>query len=515
MILVVCLLRRFLKNRLSKFVFPMLWALVLLRLLVPFSLSSPISGPVPDLYLQFIGDPTVYLVEDTDVVSEVASEATVYRFTESSRTLSLDWQLALLALLCLGGMITVGILLYQKRCYLKKLKNSLLIEHNETINTILREMEMGHILVFTNDEIASPLVCGIFNPRIYLPTGMNFQQTQFLQHILIHETMHIKRKDNWLKTAMLIALCLNWYNPLVWLMSKYLSSDLESACDAAVLKQIDVDQRQNYAYSLLTMAITENRPTLLFSAFSKTEVERRIKNVLSYKKATSFTLALSIILLLSTTIVFATGGQGPFSAHLSSYCGTTASKWGVKAGLTRDIALGENPGQRADHMIFDVLEADETNDPEIIAAQVKTALAKEFGVEKGAFRLVVSLCLSEDEIALEYAKQGITKGQDGFYLYKGDSVRIYEDEMLGSIQTRDNGMVDISVRRNRLGEITSVTVWRKGDREFDRRTKEIERIRSYDMRISNETVIIRNNNSVVEESTSIDTKLGNGFFYEQ
>ena len=122
MILVVCLLRRFLKNRLSKFVFPMLWALVLLRLLVPFSLSSPISGPVPDLYLQFIGDPTVYLVEDTDVVSEVASEATVYRFTESSRTLSLDWQLALLALLCLGGMITVGILLYQKRCYLKKAK---------------------------------------------------------------------------------------------------------------------------------------------------------------------------------------------------------------------------------------------------------------------------------------------------------------------------------------------------------------------------------------------------------
>lgn len=502
MILIICLLRGFLRNRLPKFVFPLLWGMVLLRLLVPFSLSSPISAPVPNWQLRFIEDPTVYIVKYTDAASAVASEAVSYSLHETTGALPLNWGIALPVLFGLGAAITASVLLYQKHCYSKKLRNSLLIEHNQSINTILREMDMGHILVFTNDEIASPLVCGIYNPRIYLPTGMNFQQTQLLRHILAHETMHIKRRDNWLKTVMLIVLCLNWYNPLVWLMSKYLSSDLEAACDTAVLRQINPEQRQSYATSLLVMAITGNRQTLLYSAFSKTEVERRIKNILSYKKTKAFTLILSLILLLSSSIAFATGVQAPFSAYLSSYCSSTSSRWGVKAGLTRDIALGENAGQRANNAIFNVLEADTTNDPQIITEQVLSALAKEFGVEKGALCIAVNLCLSEDEIEQEYAKEGITKGQDGFYLYKGENVRTYMDEMLGSVQTQDKGAVDIFVHRDRLGQITSVTVLQQGNSEFDRRTKEIERNGGYDTGFSYETATTLDNNYLVEQSAA-------------
>ncbi len=484
MIVAVCLLRGFLRNRLPKFIFPLLWGLVLVRLLVPFSLSSPISAPVPEWHLQLSKDPAVYLVEDTATASATASEAVIYSFAESSGSLSLNWQLVLVVVFGLGAVATAGVLLSQKLRYSRRLKNSLLVEHNQTINAILRDMGMGHILVFTNDEIASPLVCGILNSRIYLPAGMDFRQSQLLRHILAHETMHVKRRDNRLKAVMVIALCLHWYNPLVWLMSKYLSSDLEAACDAAVLRQTNTDERQGYAASLLSMAITGNRSTLLYSAFSKTEVERRIKNVLNYKKATTFMLALSMLFVLSSTIVFATGGQAPFSAYLSSYCASTSSRWGVKAGLARDISLGENPRQRADNVILDVLDVDTTNDPDIIAKKVQAALAEEFSVEKGAFRLTVDLCLNDDEIAQEYAKQGITKGQDGFYLYKGEAVRTYMDEMLGAVQTREKGSVDISVHRDRLGQITSITMLRQGNSEFDRRTKEMERSHSYDAEIS-------------------------------
>lgn len=511
MVLIVFLLRGFLKNRLPKFVFPLLWSLVLIRLLVPFSLSSPISAPVPDWQMQLSDSPNVYvstLTEGTATTSENTSEAVTYSFAESSGGFQLNWRLALILVFGLGVAVTTGILLSQKFRYSRKLKNSLLVEHNQTINAHLRAMGMSHILVFTNDNIASPMVCGVLNPRIYLPAGMDFRQSQLIGHILSHETIHIKHKDNWTKMVMLIALCLHWYNPLVWLMSKCLSSDLETACDAAVLWKTDANERKNYAASLLSIAITGNRTTLLYSAFSKTEVERRIKNVLSYKKASVLILAVSVFFVMASTVVFATGVQSPFSSYLSSYCSSTSSRWGVKAGLARDITLGEDAVLRADNTIIDVLEADTSNDPDIIAAQVKAALAKEFRVEKGAFHLVVDLCLMEDELLQEYANQGITKGEDGFYLYKDETVRTYTDEMLGSVQTREKGAVDISVHRNRLGEVTSVTVLREGDAEFDHRTKEIGRSHSYNTAISYGTAATQA--PLLEQVTTVEVERGKG-----
>ncbi len=513
MIVMVLLLRIFLRNRLPKPVFPLLWGLVLIRLLVPFSLSSPISAPVPEWPLQDSNGAAVYvsdLAEDVVTPGTGASDAVTYSFAEASDHWSPDWQFARIFVFGLGVTVTAVVLLVQKLRYSRKLKNSLLVEHNQAINTILRDMGMGHILVFTNDEIASPLVCGMLNPRIYLPSGIDFRQTQLLGHILTHEIMHIKRRDNWMKAVMLLALCLNWYNPLVWFMSKCLSSDLEAACDAAVLRSIDADERKSYAASLLSMAITGNRSTLLYSAFSKTEVEHRIKNILSYQKATAVILALSILLVMSSTVVFATGGQAPFSAYLSSYCSSTSSRWGVKAGLARDIALGEDAGQRADNAILDVLDADTTNDPDIIADQVKAALASEFHVERGAFLLAVDLCLMDEEVLQEYTAQGITKGQDGFYLYKGEAVRTYEDKMLGSVQTRPDGSVDIAVNRDRLGRITSVTVLKQGDEDFDRRSKEIERSRRFNTGVSYSFDGTQDNIPLVEQDTAVEA--GTGFF---
>ncbi|QOX62658.1 hypothetical protein FRZ06_04495 [Anoxybacterium hadale] len=512
MIAVVLLLRFFLRNRLPKFVFPLLWSLILIRLLVPFSLSSPLSAPVPQWQMQLSEASAVYVVEDQPTARENTSPGTAettsdgmnYSYAERSGSLLTDDRSLLIVIFGLGVLTTAGILLSQKLQYSRKLKNSLLVEHNQTINAHLRDMGMGHILVCTNDEIASPLVCGIVNPRIYLPGSMDFRQSQLLRHILAHETMHIKRKDNWLKMVMLIALCFHWYNPLVWIMSKYLASDLEAACDAAVLRQVGDDERQSYAVSLLSMAITGNRTTLLFSAFSKTEVERRIKNVLSYKNATALMLALSMLLIFFSTVAFATGGQAPFSSYLSSYCASTSSQWAVKAELARDISLGENAGQRADNVIFDVLERDTSNDPEVIARQVKAALSKEFGVEKGAFQIGVDLCLTEEEVSKEYKNQGITKGQDGFYLYKGEAVRVYQDKMLGSVHTREAGMVDLSVNRDRFGRIISLTVLKEGDAEFDRYTRKME-ISHRSNTSSTDQATASNQSTTIEED-------GQGFF---
>lgn len=497
MILIVLLFRSLLKNRLPRFVFPILWSVVLLRLLLPFSISSPLSAPVPSIplfegleNLAFTEEITLvedkdssmasdadstgtsdssarpiteYVTSNADSLTETASAIGISSVMEYSTAISIpdtffNISTGLLVLYLLGIAGTLGILLFQKYQYSKRLRNRLLLEQNETINGILREMNMGHVLVFSNDGIASPLVCGLLHPVIYLPTRMDFSNTELLGHILAHETMHIKRKDNWLKAVMLAALCLHWYNPLVWLMSGCFSSDLEAACDAAVLKSQDNDYRKSYAASLLAMAITGNRSTLLYSSFSRTAVEKRIRGVLSYRKAGVCMLLFSVLFLSAQTLVFATAGQGPFSPELSSFCSSANCRWGVKAELTRDIFTGRDARNRADKVILQALSTDRANDSELLRERIRTALSEEFGVEKSAFALELWLCLDADTQAQEYAEWEIQEGNDGFYLYQGKTIRTFQDPLAGCTQSQSKGEVDLTVNRNRFGQITSLTV---------------------------------------------------------
>ena len=519
MIAIVLALRAALKNRLPKFVFPVLWGVVLLRLLVPFSISSPLSLPVPGVLSGLSGfslgeeEGTGVVVEDAtqfqplvpgtsgpvssdlnfgeedstgvEKIGQTVAEEVTHGFAErtipygvmnseaffSSRALSK----ALPVLYLLGLAVTAGILGLQKYLYGKKLRRGLLMEHNETVNELLRGMGMGHVLVFSNDEIASPLVCGLISPRIYLPTRMDFGNTVLLRHVLAHETMHIRRRDNFVKAVMLAALVLNWYNPLVWLMAKCLASDLEAACDAAVLSRWGEEERKGYAYSLLAMAVSASRGTLLYSAFSKTEVERRVKGILAFRKATALALLFSVLLLAGGTVAFATGGQAPFSRYLTSYCASSSSRWGVRVEIARDIALGEQPQKRAEDAVFSVLDEDTSEDPDIIREAIQASLAREFGVERGAFDVALSLCLDSETVDAQYAPWGIECLDNGTLRYQGEQVRIYRDEMLGFYQTREDGTVDIVVQRDRMGEITAVTAVHEGDAEYDRRTRELGR----------------------------------------
>ena len=546
MIVIVLILRGLFRNRLPKFVFPVLWGVVLLRFLIPFSVSSPLSIPMPWNNLSLIqttyssgtaiteavltDSPDVEATEGTSVVNDevgdewrgqtVGYDNVSITYDPVKETISVKGdnvtrgtaaydgisQVAysdyypsygrvfdemffdlfftdafvverlLLVVYILGLIAVAGMLGRQKFRYLKRLQSGLLIEHNETINTILRDMGMGHVLVFSNDEIASPMVCGLLNPRIYLPTQMDFRNTMILRHVLAHETMHIRRKDNWFKCVMMIVLCLNWFNPFVWIMAKCLASDLEAACDAAVIRQCGEENKKDYAFSLLAMAVSGNRTSLLYSAFSKTEVEKRVNNILSYKKATFIALLFTVLLMAGSMTAFASIGQAPFWTELTAFCASDHSRWGVDVFLTRDIALGKNAQERAEDMIFSVLESDETGDPKVIEDRILTALAQEFGVERGAFRVETSFVVSDKKIREEYEPWGLSaESGTAMWNYKGETIRTYQDKMLGSYQSNADGTVDVYVQRDNCGEITSVDVWHEGDSEYDERTKKYER----------------------------------------
>lgn len=468
LLLAVLAVRALVREILPKRLLVLLWCLVLCRFLIPFSLSAPFSAPA----IQWQGAPAAAeqeaFVQDT-VESGLPQAAAAVLAPESW----LPDRRQLLALaFAVGAAVTAGILLRQRRRYAARLKDALLVEHNETINAVLRSQGMGRVLVFTCDELASPLVSGLWQPRIYLPSGMDFSNRTLLRHVLAHEAMHIRRRDNWVKAAMVVALCLNWYNPLVWLMANCLCADLEAACDEAVLRQLGAGQRQSYAESLLLMAVSAGRESLLYSAFSKTAVERRIRSVLGYHRATALAVCLSLAVLLGGTAVLAAGSQAPFEEELSSFCLSANNQWGAKASLARGLALPDDAEQQANRIIQDTLYADETGDPEILQAQIAQALADAFGVEPGAFRVKMQLCLSEEERRAEYAAFGITDGADGWPVYRGEPVRVMKDETLGFYTIRGEGETDLEILRDRLGKLTEVRALHEGDPEFDRRTRE-------------------------------------------
>lgn len=462
-IAVTMLLRLALKRPLPKTVFPAFWALIMVRLLVPFSISSPLSYRAPVL-------PTLKPSVPFEI-NRPNAPAGQMTMVPAQTVPQLDWSVIVSILFCIGMVVTIVVFLLQKRHYDKKLRDCLPLTENQAVNACLREMGMEKTLVFTSDHITTPLVHGLINPKIYMPAEMNFTESKLVRHILLHELTHIKHGHNWLKTVMLVVLCLNWYNPLVWMMAYCMGADLESACDAAVMKKTSGNERHDYAKSLLAMSLTEKRSALIYSSFAKTAVEQRIKGVLRYRRASSLALAVSVLLLGASTVAVATVGQAEFSPELSSHHQTASGRWLLRGDKVWDVPLGENAQERADHVMAQLLSEDNTDDLDQLEQKLQNALAKEFRAPAMAFTLWAQLTLPNEAFDAEYAANGMTTDELGRYLYEGEMVRSTNDPVRGFGRTNPLGTVDVVILRNSSGSITAISAYREGDEAYDNHTK--------------------------------------------
>lgn len=480
-IMAVCvlLLRLLLGRHLPKRVFPVLWAVVLIRLFVPFSISSPLSLHIPMLgegdsglgTLWPVGQEavvqstvtTTYLTDMDPLLLNSASvesgaidqEITEYR---SPFPVSVNaGQLILAVLWAAGAVGSAAWLLWRwKKCQ-SVLQDAVPIS-NRTAEAVLQKCGVS-AAVFTCDRIASPMAAGALRPEIFLPTRMDFHNRELLEHIVAHEAMHIKYRDNWMKLLMLAALCLHWYNPLIWLMARELNRDLESACDEATLSFLKGDSRKSYACSLMAMAVPGQRGSLLYSSFSKSEVERRVKGVLAYRKAGKFLVSLTAVLALGITTVFATGGTTFYDGWLCSGIEAEGCYMLVDVGLNRDVSLGEFAQGRANAAVYRVLaeSAGKNKGRSQVDAEVAEALSQEFGVEPGAFRVNSYLVIPHEVVLEQYARLGITM-KDSRYYYEGTLVHaIYDREKDSPTYTTasswKDGGVDLYILRDETGAI--------------------------------------------------------------
>ncbi|SDW35193.1 M56 family metallopeptidase [Paenibacillus sp. PDC88] len=174
-----------------------------------------------------------------------------------------------------------------------------------------QRLPLRPIRILTSDRVGSPTTCGIFRPCILFPKGYNYDDQEQLRFVIAHELVHIKRLDALWKLLMLVAVCVHWFNPLVWLMYGLMKRDLELACDERVLCKFGPEQRSAYALSLLRAAERGGRMAATHSGFSADSVEERIVSIMNFKKLTVFTTVLSLVAVIGVTTAFATEASKP------------------------------------------------------------------------------------------------------------------------------------------------------------------------------------------------------------
>ena len=300
LIAAIVLVRAITLYRLPKASFLALWGIVIARLLIPFSLTSRWS-----VYNLFAG---LWGHEDTTVptgsyVTVWGGQAQVPVSPEAALSIP-----PLTALWMVGAVVLVAVFAVLLAKNYRALRAAVPVEDHAVITKWREEYRLLRPLaIVRSDKVSSPASIGILRPRIIFPQGMDLDNEQLVRYILVHEYVHIRRFDTLWKLLALCAVCVHWFNPLVWVMLVLLSRDLELSCDEMVLRHFGGTERASYAHSLIDMAERGRPFSFMHSYFSKNAAEERIIAIMKYKKTSLLAVVLALVLTLGMATGFTTG----------------------------------------------------------------------------------------------------------------------------------------------------------------------------------------------------------------
>lgn len=157
--------------------------------------------------------------------------------------------------------------------------------------------------IYVCDSIATPFVFGLIKPRIYIPSGMDEAQREC---VIAHETAHLKRKDHWWKTIGFALLSVYWFHPLLWISYLLFSRDIERACDERVVKKLDTDARKAYAEALVACSLQKRMMFACPLSFGEVGVKDRVKSVLHYKKPAFWIVVGTVVAGIVVAVCFLT-----------------------------------------------------------------------------------------------------------------------------------------------------------------------------------------------------------------
>ncbi len=290
-VIVAVLLLRLLLKRLPKAITYAMWAVVLFRLLCPFEVEVPVSVM-----------PEITPVEETYTLAEVpiapsATAMAAYRAVGDALNGGLGAQYIRTKLLPEEGAIVPTVtstwwevwILFGQYVWLVGILTmmgyavvSYVRLRRKLVTATPLQVEVGEVHnIYIADEITTPFVMGLLRPKIYLPSALGEQERPY---ILAHERHHIRRGDHVIKLLAFIALCLHWFNPLVWVAFVLAGKDMEMSCDEAVIKKMGEDVRADYAATLLSLATGRRSIVSMPLAFGEGDPKGRIRNLAKWKK---------------------------------------------------------------------------------------------------------------------------------------------------------------------------------------------------------------------------------------
>lgn len=166
-----------------------------------------------------------------------------------------------------------------------------------------------HIQIRQSGRISAPLTYGVFKPIVLMPKGTTCDDINQIEYILAHEFVHIRRFDTAKKILLTAALCVHWFNPLVWVMYILSNRDIELSCDEAVVRSFGNIKKSDYALTLISMEEKKSNLSPLCNNFSKSAIEERITAIMKIKKTSAISILIAVSLIIGVTTVFATSSN--------------------------------------------------------------------------------------------------------------------------------------------------------------------------------------------------------------
>ena len=317
-----------------------LWVVVLFRLLCPVSVTSAVS------LLGALGAPAQERTQRTSAVEYVPADIMI-RGTAPAVTqlpqpplpaetggavsdapadtapaavpvMSFNEPVFILTLIWLAGMV---LLLAYSLVSLLRLRRRL-------VGTVrLRDN------IYLADHIPSPFVMGLFRPKIYLPSTLTETERGY---ILRHEQYHLRRRDHLVKFLSFLALCIHWFNPLVWAAFVLSGKDMEMSCDKAVVRELGEDIRADYSASLLSLATGRRIVAGMPLAFGEGDTGSRIRNLLNWKRPRPWVMAVCAVVCVGLIALCAANPGGTDAAD-----GEENGSWPSVEAYVQDVMLSQ------------------------------------------------------------------------------------------------------------------------------------------------------------------------------
>ena len=287
------LVLRLVSKRSPKWMNVLLWGIVALRLVLPFSVESalsliPSAETVSPAVVQF--DPAPTITSGVSIIDNAVNPSLSEHFaavpTMSVNPLYVWTEIAgWVWLIGLGAMLLYALVSYLR--LRRRVSVSLPVQDH----------------IYLCDAISSPFILGVVKPHIYLPSGLDEVQRQ---NVLSHEQAHLARRDHWWKPLGFALLAVYWFNPVLWLAYTLLCRDIELACDERVIRTMDESAVKTYSTVLLACSMPRKAVITCPLAFGEVGVKERVKNALHYKKPAFWVVAASVTVCIVVAVCFLT-----------------------------------------------------------------------------------------------------------------------------------------------------------------------------------------------------------------